>query len=317
MSQSRVLENLFQAQETIIIDGALATHLETLGADLNDTLWSCKTLMEQPNLIRDVHLAYFRAGADVAITASYQASTKGLAEQRCMSEADARSLIAKSVELAQSARDEVARAEQGRAHKMLVAGSVGPYGAYLADGSEYRGDHILSKEELKAFHRPRIEALLEGGVDLLALETMPNSVEIQALLELLSEEHPSASAWLSCTLKDGSSISDGTPLSEMARLVDRHDQVIAVGVNCVPCELVTHALDSLFRSTSKPLLCYPNSGETWNSETKTWSGVRDASGQDWKALVPQWRKRGAKFIGGCCRTDPVDIGTIKAACDQT
>lgn len=317
MGPKNILATLLERGETVIIDGALATHLETLGADLNDPLWSCKTLLEQPSLIRDVHLAYFKAGAGIAITASYQASIRGLAEQRGMSEVHARSLIAKSVELAKSARDEVVAAQPERAHRMLVAGSVGPYGAYLADGSEYRGDYVVSKVDLKAFHRPRIEALMDAGADLLALETMPNLVEVQALIELLRDEFPGACAWLSCTLRDGSRISDGTPLSAVARLVEGVDQIIAVGINCVPRELVTPALVALSKATGKPLLCYPNSGETWDAETHTWGGIRDAEGRDWCDLVREWNASGARLIGGCCRTGPSDISTIQAACRET
>lgn len=303
--------------KSLIVDGALATNLETFGANLNDPLWSCKTLLDQPSLIRDVHLSYYRAGADIAITASYQASPKGLAEQRGLSETESRALIRKSVELAQSARYEVLRSPEGKGRTLLVAGSVGPYGAYLADGSEYRGDYDVSKKDLKVFHRTRIEALVEAGVDLLAIETMPSMPEIKALLELLREDFADTAAWVSCTLKDGTTISDGTPLDEVSRVLQVSEQVIAIGANCVPRDLVTPALKAFRQHSQKPLLCYPNSGETWDACSKTWSGVRDAQGSAWQSLITQWRAEGARLIGGCCRTGPADIQAIKEACSIT
>lgn len=301
---------------TVILDGALATKLESLGADLHDPLWSCKTLIEQPSLIQEVHRSYYNAGADIAITASYQASTTGLAEQRDMSEADAQALIRKSVELAQAARDEVLSTPIEAGRGLLVAGSVGPYGAYLADGSEYRGDYVVSRQAMQAFHRPRIQALVDANVDMLALETMPNFAEVEALLALLSSEFPHVRAWVSCTLRDGETMSDGTPLEALAAVVDDDPEIIAVGVNCVPKELVTPALRALRAETGKPLLCYPNSSEVWNAVHKTWGGIVDAQKSGWLDLVREWKEAGARMIGGCCRTGPEDIKAIRNACSH-
>lgn len=169
MSQTNPFTALLAAQPFVLLDGAMATELEARGCDLADSLWSAKVLLENPQLIRDVHLDYFRAGAQVAITASYQATPAGFAA-RGLDEAQSRALIGKSVELARKAR-EAYLAENPQAGTLLVAGSVGPYGAFLADGSEYRGDYQRSAAEFRAFHRPRVEALLDAGADLLACET--------------------------------------------------------------------------------------------------------------------------------------------------
>ncbi|MBI2332479.1 MAG: homocysteine S-methyltransferase, partial [Chloroflexi bacterium] len=187
------IETLLNNQRVAIIDGAMATELERRGCDLNDALWSAKVLLEQPELIRAVHLDYFNAGADFAITASYQATVEGFA-QRGLSREQAFDLIKKSVQLAQEARDEFWSKEENRVGRVrpLVAGSVGPYGAYLADGSEYRGDYNLTEDELIAFHRPRVEALIASGADLLACETIPCLIEARALIRLLAE-FPNAS----------------------------------------------------------------------------------------------------------------------------
>lgn len=183
MSQTNPFTALLAAQPFVLLDGAMATELEARGCDLADSLWSAKVLLENPQLIRDVHLDYFRAGAQVAITASYQATPAGFAA-RGLDEAQSRALIGKSVELARKAR-EAYLAENPQAGTLLVAGSVGPYGAFLADGSEYRGDYQRSAAEFQAFHRPRVEALLDAGADLLACETLPSFAEIQALAALL------------------------------------------------------------------------------------------------------------------------------------
>lgn len=185
MSQNNPLRTLLEKQDFLLLDGAMATELEARGCNLADSLWSAKVLVENPQLIREVHLDYYRAGAQCAITASYQATPAGFAA-RGLDEAQSKALIGKSVELARKAR-EAYLAENPQAGTLLVAGSVGPYGAYLADGSEYRGDYVRSKDEFQGFHRPRVEALLDAGADLLACETLPNFTEIKALAELLAE----------------------------------------------------------------------------------------------------------------------------------
>lgn len=194
MSQNNPLSAILDKQDFLLLDGAMATELEARGCNLADSLWSAKVLVENPELIREVHLDYYRAGAQCAITASYQATPAGFAA-RDLDEAQSKALIGKSVELARKAR-EAYLAENPQAGTLLVAGSVGPYGAYLADGSEYRGDYQRSAEEFQAFHRPRVEALLDAGADLLACETLPNFAEISALAELLTA-YPRARAWFS------------------------------------------------------------------------------------------------------------------------
>lgn len=314
-SQTNPIANLLEEKSAIILDGALATELETRGLDLSSALWSAKALEETPDMIYQVHLDYFRAGADVAITASYQATPLGLKKHLDLNLDDSQSLIRKSVELAQRARD-TALVEEEQSHstkfprKLLLAGSVGPYGAYLADGSEYRGDYSLPDHEMKDFHRPRIQALVDAGVDVLACETMPAISEIKSLLSLIEEEFPAATAWLACTLRDSTHLSDGTPMAEVAKMVNASSQIAALGVNCIPEQDVTSSLAYLETLTNKPLIAYPNSGEQWNAEARAWSGQR-GQGQEHAHLVQEWRSKGAKLIGGCCRTGPKDIQLIR------
>jgi homocysteine S-methyltransferase len=294
----------------IIIDGALATELESRGCNLNSSLWSAEVLIHQPELIYQVHRDYFQAGADCAITSSYQASTAGL-QQKGLSLPEAEALIRKSVALAKQAGAEVEKSNPGR--QCFVAGSVGPYGAYLADGSEYRGDYHLSEEEMKDFHRPRIQALVDAGIDVLACETIPSIEETQALVNLLLE-FPSTPYWMSYTLRDSKHLSDGTSLEDLTKILSS-PQCVAVGINCIPEDKVSTALSSFSSLTSKPLIAYPNSGEKYDWTSKTWSGNR-AQGEQLADRVKEWHGLGAKLIGGCCRTTPSDTRTIKDTLQQ-
>jgi homocysteine S-methyltransferase len=300
------LTALLADDRCIVLDGALATELEARGCDLGDALWSAKVLLEQPQLIGQVHLDYFQAGAQCAITASYQATPLGFAA-RGIDPQQAWELIARSAQLALQARDAY-RAAHAEAGTLLVAGSVGPYGAYLADGSEYRGDYALPQAALLDFHRPRIDALVEAGVDLLACETQPSLAEVAALLALL-EEFPQTAAWFALTLRDAAHLSDGTPLREVVALLDGHPQVVALGVNCIAPALCTAALQQLAALTALPLLVYPNSGERYDAVGKRWDGAA-AQACALVDRVDAWRAAGARLIGGCCRTTPHDIALL-------
>lgn len=310
MSVNNPVATLLATHGTLILDGALATELEARGCDLSDPLWSAKVLLENPELIYQVHLDYFNAGAQCAITASYQATPQGFL-RRGLDQAQSLALIAKSVHLAQQARRDYL-AQHPQATPLLVAGSIGPYGAYLADGSEYRGDYALPQEEMIAFHRPRIRALAEAGVDLLACETLPSFSELQALLAVL-QEFPTLGAWFAFTLRDSQHLSDGTPLTQVLAALHGNPQALAIGINCIALENVAPALRQFAALTDKPLLVYPNSGEHYDAVSKTWH----ACGGEHGSLIDQvgeWRRIGARLIGGCCRTTPKDICQIAALC---
>ncbi|MBY8913408.1 homocysteine S-methyltransferase [Bacillus sp. YC2] len=292
----------------IITDGAMATELERMGCDLNDSLWSAKILMEQPDLIKQVHSDYFTAGADCAITASYQSTIEGFAA-RGVTEAEAIRLIQESVKLAVQARDEFWAHEENRSDraKPIIAASVGPYGASLADGSEYRGHYGLTEDELIDFHRPRMKALIEAGADILACETIPCLSEAKAITRLL-EEFPGIHAWISFSAKDGRHISEGTPVSECAAWLDQHSQIAAVGINCTPMQHIPSLIEEITQETDKPIIVYPNSGEQYDPVTKTWKGA--ACSMSFGKSAQSWYENGARLIGGCCRTKPEDIQAI-------
>ncbi|WP_121641781.1 homocysteine S-methyltransferase [Bacillus vallismortis] len=302
------IQHILDTYPLIVLDGAMATELERKGCDLNDSLWSAKILMEEPELIKQVHTDYFAAGADCAITASYQSTFEGFAA-RGLSEAEARRLIEMSVSIAAEARDEFWAFEENRLSrpKPIIAASVGPYGAYLADGSEYRGHYGISEDELVEFHRPRMKALIEAGADVLACETIPCLSEAKAIARLL-KEFPEAYAWISFSAKDSQHISDGTPAADCASWLDEHRQIAALGINCTPLQHIPFLIEELKKHSSKPIIVYPNSGEQYDPKTKTWNGAGCA--EPYGTSARTWHEKGAKLIGGCCRTTPEDIKEI-------
>lgn len=303
-------EPFWNAHGVVILDGAMATELERRGADLNDSLWSARVLLESPELIREVHYDYFVAGADVAITASYQASVQGLVEHD-LSETEAVSLIHLSVDLARQARDgfwNEDRSAEGRI-RPVIAGSVGCYGAFLADGSEYRGNYGLSVDELKAFHRPRMKALVAAGVDVLACETLPCEREARALVELLHEVG-TVPAWLSFSCRDERHVCEGSRLAACGAIAHEAGNVVAVGINCTPPRYVADLLRELANVTDLPLLAYPNSGESWDAEHRSW--LDNPERTSFAGPAREWRQLGAKLIGGCCRTTPETIRELAA-----
>jgi homocysteine S-methyltransferase len=292
-----------------VIDGGVATELSRHGLDLSDELWSARVLIEEPNAIERVHMAYYLAGADIAISASYQASYGGFARRGLSAEQTA-GILKRSVELAQSARSRVRREQPDIERELLVAASVGPYGAVLHDGSEYRGDYGLDENALVDFHRERFAVLAHAGADLLACETIPSRTEAAALVRLLGE-HPDAQAWITFSCRDGRHTSAGDPIAECARWLDAVPQVVALGVNCVAPELVESLIHEIGTGTRKPIAVYPNSGETWDAHARCWGGAADR----FTAYVPRWLEAGARWIGGCCRTTPEDIRRVRADVD--
>jgi homocysteine S-methyltransferase len=303
-----VVENPFgrilEEHGTVVLDGGLATELERRGADLKDPLWSAKVLVEDPDAIAEMHMAYFDAGADVAISASYQATFEGFAG-RGIDRTDAATLMRRSVELAR----EVAGVER------LVAGSIGPYGAMLGNGAEYTGDYDKDEDELVEFHVPRLEALAEAGPDVFAVETIPSFAEACALVRAL-EKVPEIPAWVSFSCRDGRHICDGTSIESAVEVVTTAPGVVAVGVNCTSPLHVERLVETISAMTMKPVVCYPNRGSFWDPMRKTWT---DPPRQDARPpLRPlAWKEAGASLIGGCCGTTPEDIAAAAEALGRT
>jgi homocysteine S-methyltransferase len=301
-----------QVAQVRVLDGGLATELAVRGQDISGALWSARVLRENPGAIEQLHYDYFAAGASCATTASYQASYEGFATIGLGGD-ETTALLRRSVELAQSARSRYRKDHPADRRELWVVASVGPYGAILHDGSEYRGDYGLTVEQLVAFHERRFEVLAASGADLLACETIPVLDEARALATLLAR-HSDARAWMSFTSPDGTHTSHGELLADCARFLDRIPNVTAIGVNCVRPEVVGDAIRALREGSTKPIVVYPNSGEKWNAGTQDWSGTREH--ENFGGLAAQWVDDGASLVGGCCRIGPREIALLATSLRQ-
>jgi homocysteine S-methyltransferase len=308
---SSPFERFLDHQGMTVLDGGLATSLQMLGHDLDDDLWSAKILLEDPDAIRRVHADFLLAGADCITSATYQASIPGFVAQGLTLD-QAADVFDRAVGLAVEARDTFWSDPENRDRRMrpLVAASVGPFGAYRADGSEYTGEYGLSDDELLGFHETRWRILAECEADLLACETIPSLQEAEVLLGLLTRT-PNRWAWMSFSCRDGVHLSDGNPLADAVSVCDTVAGVAAVGINCTAPRHVSDLVSVARSATEKPIIVYPNAGGRYDVASKTWED--DPLPYDWPAMVAEWRDLGASLIGGCCRVSPADIAGIRGA----
>jgi len=292
------LSKLFGKESVVVIDGGLSTQLEVQGCRLDSPLWTGQALFDDPELIEAAHRAYLDAGAGVLITSSYQLSRQGFGALG-LSADQADDALSESVDVAKRARGD---------RDVLVAASVGPFGAVLHDGSEYQGNYGLSVDELVAFHTERLEVLVDAEPDLLAIETIPDALEAQALVRAL-KKFPHARGWMSFTLGPEGKLWAGQTLTEAMQIALSSPQIIAVGVNCLDPELVASALTEMRELTDLPLVVYANGGGTWNAETGVWE---DSSSQHVSDYVELWAEYVPVLIGGCCGTYAADIARVAA-----
>ena len=293
------LDELLAREPFAILDGGLATELERRGSGLDDPLWSARVLVDDPARLVAVHRSFAEAGADVLASASYQATLPGL-RARGLDDAAARAILRRSIALVREA-----------APDKLAAASIGPYGAYLADGSEYRGDYGLDRAQLLAFHRSRLLELCAAQPDLLAFETIPDATELAAIAELL-DASVGPRAWISLSLRPdpGLLLADGTPLRQAIAPLRGHPRVAAIGVNCLGPGEVLRAVEALVSCVpGLPVVAYPNSGERWID--RAWAGPHVGL-DEFTALARRWIDAGARLIGGCCRTGPAHIEALAA-----
>lgn len=294
-------------QGVVILDGGLATTLEAQGCRLDDDLWSAKILLDSPEKIQRVHSDFLMAGADCITTSTYQATFLGF-QKHGLDQAESVELLRRSVNLAVEARDKFWAHPENRVARLqpLVAASIGPYGAFLADGSEYTGDYSIDDGELRAFHKKRWDVLADSPADILACETIPSQREALVLLELLRET-PDRWAWMSFSCRDGTHLNDGSAITDVATRCDTQHNVAAVGVNCTSPQHILSLIREVEKATTKPVIVYPNSGESFDARHKTWDG----RAIDWETEPVRWVKLGAACVGGCCRVGLEEIATLR------
>lgn len=308
-----------EANPTVfVLDGGLSTQLSChVGCSADgDPLWSSRFLQSHPQQVLHTHLDFLRAGADVISTNTYQASVDGFVKHLGVSADEGIGLIRCAVELAKTARDiylDECRETGLPKHIPRIAGSIGPYGAYLNDGSEYNGNYIERTlvTTMREWHRPRIKTLVEAGVDLLAIETIPCQKEAEMLMELL-KEFPKIKAWLCFSVKDGSSLAHGEDFrAAVKKCWDLNpNQLLAVGINCCSPKLVADLLKGIndYRPEPIPLVTYPNSGEKYDPAI---GWIERDKCEALESFVHEWLDLGVRYVGGCCRTYSADISRIK------
>lgn len=286
------------ATGVVVLDGGLSVVLAEAGCDLSSDLWTAALLRDAPEQVVAAHRRYLTAGAQVSTTSSYQASVDGFVATGMTPEAAA-TLIGDSVRLARRAGD-------GEGRLSWVAASVGPYGAALADGSEYRGDYGISTGALRDFHARRLELLAAADPDVLAVETIPDVREAEVLVPLLDDL--GIDAWLSYAVAGGRTRA-GQPLDEAFGVVTGSRSIIAAGVNCCAPDEVLPALLAARAAGITAGVAYPNQGRTWDAEHHTWTG-RASFDLD---LVPAWVGAGARLVGGCCEVGPEHVAALSAS----
>lgn len=287
-----------------MLDGGLATELEARGATLDTPLWSARLLRDDPAMIAAVHRDYLDAGADIITTAGYQATVPGLVAAG-LSPDEARAVLRRAVSLACDERD-----RHPRGGAVQVAASMGSFGAFLADGSEFRGRYGRSVRALTDFHRARLEALADVGADLLAFETVPCVEEAEAIARAL-DATDGPPAWVSFSLGAPGHSAQGDPLEDCARAALTSPRVVAVGCNCCDPRAVEAALRALRGCTDADLVAYPNRGERWSQAARRWEP--DGEVPPLAGFAARTLAAGATVLGGCCRTTPDDIRALAQA----
>jgi homocysteine S-methyltransferase len=287
------------AGRTVILDGGLGTELERRGHRDLGRLWSSALVETNPSALREVHRDFLAAGADVIATATYQASMPTLLECGHNRQSAAK-VLRDAVQLAINERD-------AHASTALVAASIGPFGAHLADGSEYTGGYHLSENDLYAFQSERWHILADTAADILACETMPSMADVRAVVRLLHET-PDRWAWISLMCRDASHLADGTPLSEVFAILNDTPNLAAVGANCIPPAIAPAIMDTFQYSTSLPLMVYPNASNAW--DMKMGQKLDELSAADFASESASWKTHGAQIIGGCCKTTPEHVRAL-------
>lgn len=304
-----IFQKILKTQNTIILDGALGTLMQEKGYNVSDSLWSARFLDENPNVIANIHKEYLQSGADCIITSSYQASIEGFLEKGFKKE-KAIELIKLSIKIAIQTRDDFWDSLEDKRNRIkpLVAASIGPYGAYLANGAEYTGVYGISDAKLKEFHKKRLELIVEEKPDIIACETLPSFKEAQILCEHL-KKYKNIESWICFSAKDDLSTNAGDNIIEAAKFLDTQEHISAIGINCTHPKYIASLIKKFKDNSSKPIVVYPNGGSKYNPITKKWEKAQ-ITANEYVKMSQLWRASGATIIGGCCETGLEEIEAL-------
>lgn len=278
-------------ERVLILDGGLSTALEESGYDVSGPMWTGELLLSNPDAITAAHRSFVEAGADILITGSYQISFEG-----------GRSVGWSDDDVERALRNSTAAARLAANEDTIVAASIGPFGAHLNDGSEFRGNYGASARAIREFHDRRLDIVLDTEPDMLAIETMPDLDEVRIIMELVESKSPEIDFWVSFTVREAGTLSGGATFADACAVVERESSAIAIGINCSPLSVITQTLVSV--DTDLPFVVYPNAGQSWDSESMSWAGKPEFATS---VNVEEWVSAGARIVGGCCGYGPGHI----------
>jgi homocysteine S-methyltransferase len=283
------------ATQVFALDGGLSTALEAQGLTFDGAMWTGELLLTNPEAMTAAHRSFVDAGADIVITGSYQLSFEG-GRRAGWTDDDVERALRNSTTAARLAAND----------DTLVAASIGPFGAQLNDGSEFRGNYGVVDTVIRDYHDRRLDILLDTEPDLLALETMPDLAEVRVLLELIESKSADMPFWVSFTVTEPGAISGGGTFAEACALVEQYGNAMAVGINCSPLSVITPTLSGV--ETDLPFVVYPNAGQTWDSASMTWAGEAEFATAD---HIDEWVGLGARIVGGCCGYGPSNLPPVR------
>jgi len=272
-----------------LFDGAMGTMLYGKGVYINRCYDELS--VSQPDLVRDVHRAYVKAGAEILETNSYGANRPKLARHGLEDRLE--EINARAAQVARQAAGE----------RAFVAGAMGPLGMRI----EPYGP--TSVAEARGFFREQAAALAGGGVDLFILETFSDLDEIeQALLGIRDACDLPVVAQM--VIREDGRTAYGTDAATLAERLDEWGADV-VGLNCsVGPSAMLNAADRLLAATQKPLSMQPNAGLPRDVDGRT---IYMASPEYMATYAARMIRRGVRFVGGCCGTTPEHIGQIAGA----
>ncbi len=281
-------------QKVRLLDGGTGTELDRRGVDIGLPLWSARAIIEAAEVLQDVHRSYLAAGARLITTNTFRTHERSLAKAGMGDRAAA--LTHQAVSIARAACDDMATDAQ-------VLGSVAP----LEDC--YRPELAPDAATCRSEHEQIIRHLIDGGVDVVLIETMCAAREAIAAVEAARAAQPQQWAISFCLRSTGPPgvLLDGTALSDV---VLHLEGAAFVGINCVPAPQLAEQV-AFLRATlpeSTPIAAYGNVG--YADEQGGWISTDAIEPNRYATYAADWIEAGATIVGGCCGTSPDTIRAI-------